>query len=144
MDRLRGHGHRHWKGPHSYLPEKTVPMLLMFMCHFFPWYFADSLSWKAFIVLHLFVHVKSHRNSCIKNEKQELEREGQTVAWLLVCWFCKFWTQHTESTEKHRIWPLCQWKFILLLQSEPQLMLTTAISFSCLFVQKHCLAVDVC
>ncbi len=30
--------------------------------------FSDSLSLKAFMVLHLFVHTKSSRNSCVKKE----------------------------------------------------------------------------
>lgn len=35
--------------------------------------------WKAFIVLHTAVHMKSYRNTCIKN-KSELEREFKIPA----------------------------------------------------------------
>lgn len=42
--------------------------------------FSDSLSWKAVIVLHSPVHMKSDRNTCVMNEKGEREREVQTPA----------------------------------------------------------------
>lgn len=34
---------------------------------------------KTFLVLHLDVHMGSDRNSCVKNEERELDREGQTL-----------------------------------------------------------------
>lgn len=35
-----------------------------------------SLSWKAFIVLHLVAHMKSDRNSLVRNEKRELKKRS--------------------------------------------------------------------
>lgn len=36
---------------------------------------ADGLSWKAFIVWHVVVHMRGDRNCWVKNEKREVERE---------------------------------------------------------------------
>lgn len=40
----------------------------------------DGLSWKAFVALNSAVHMKIDRNSCVENEKRELELGECSIA----------------------------------------------------------------
>lgn len=51
-----------------------------------------GLFWKAFTVLHLFVHTKMMGSCCVENEKRELGREARILP---------FWPLHT--------WPIAAW-----------------------------------
>lgn len=66
------------RGDHNHVCIEEVDqmidcdVLFCFVIYFF-W------SWRPVTVVHLFVHIKSDRGSCVKNKKRKLERELKTL-----------------------------------------------------------------